>query len=437
MPVKVGIHIAASLQTEGHSLVVIERDAKKVTEIQNSMDVLAVCGDGCNPALLKEHGIKRADLFFAVSDNDAVNLLSALTARKLGASDCVVRLGNPELGKNPLISRDKGIRVLIPEQLVADEIRALTQVPGATKARFFADGRLVLLQARPHETASIYDRPLKEIDGPDNWILTGIHRTSGTIIPRGDTRLQRGDLLYAVGPTGTIPDYLRSLGIESRPTRRVVIGGAGQVGETLARRLCHDKVEVVIIQRGKDRAFDLAADVPEALVLRGDATDPEILREAGVEEADYFVAATQSDEANLLSALLAREFGARAVVALYHRPEFFDLMNAVRIDVPLSPRMMTAGSILRMVHRSEILSMDLVEGGEAEVVEFQVPERSRVLKKPLAALKFPRQSIVGAVIRGDETRVPTGGFQFQLDDRALVFTLVEALPELERIFRGR
>ncbi len=133
-----------------------------------------------------------------------------------------------------------------------------------------------------------------------------------------------------------------------------------------------------MIQRGVERAFDLAAKVPEALVLRGDATDPEVLREAGVQEADYFVAATQQDEANLLSSLLAREAGAKAVVSLYHQPEFRNLMQAVRIDIPLSPRMMIAGTILRMVHRREIVSLDLVEGGNAEVVEFQVPPRARV-----------------------------------------------------------
>jgi trk system potassium uptake protein TrkA len=125
------------------------------------------------------------------------------------------------------------------------------------------------------------------------------------------------------------------------------------------------------------------------------------------------------------------------VVGLYHQPEFLKLMRAVRIDIPLSPRMMIAGTILRMVHRSEIVSLDLVEDGEAEVVEFAVPARARALKRPLHSLRFPREAIVGAVLRGEERFVPHGDFQFQEGDRALVFTLSGALPELERIFRGR
>ena len=434
---EVGIHIAQSLVREGHDLVVIERDPAKVARLQASMDVLAVAGDGCNPKILRDHGVHDAELFFAVSNHDSVNLLAALTARSLGAARCVVRVSDPDLGKSPLLRDDSQILQLYPEQLVAQEIFSLTRVPGAGKARFFGDGKLVLLQARPSTTAAIYGKPLKDLDGPDTWILTGIHRASGTIIPRGDTTLRAGDLLYAVGPTETIPQYLASIGVETRQTRKVVIAGAGQVGTSLARLLVGEKIRVTVIQRGADRAFDLAAEVPEALVLRGDATDPEMLRESGVEDADYFVAATQEDETNLLSSLLARDQGASAVVALYHQPEFLNLMRAVRIDIPLSPRLMIAGTILRMVHRREIVSLDLVEGGDAEVVEFEVPARARALKHSLSKLNFPRRAIVGAVIRNGTMIVPGGEFQFAEGDRALVFTLTASLGELERMFRGR
>jgi trk system potassium uptake protein TrkA len=434
---EVGVHIALSLEREGHDLVVIEKSGQKVERLQQSMDILAVSGDGCNPKLLRAHGAGDADLFFAVSNVDAVNLLSALTARSLGAKRCVVRIGDPQLGRNPLLQQDEEILQLNPEQLVAEEIFNLTRVPGVGKARFFADGRLVLLQARPSIKATIYGRPLKELTGPKEWILTGVRRASGVIIPRGDTILRMGDMVYAVGLSDAIPDFLESMAVESHPTKKVVIAGAGQVGHWLARLLVKEKIRVTVIQRGVNRAFDLAADLPEALVLRGGATDPDMLREAGMEDADYFVAATQEDETNLLCSLLAREGGARAVVSLYHKPEYLDLMRAVRIDIPLSPRIMIAGSILRMVHRREIVNLDLVEGGDAEVVEFHVPAGSRALKRPLVDLRFPRSAIVGAVTRGEDNFIPGGRFRFEEGDRALVFALAEALPELERIFRGR
>jgi trk system potassium uptake protein TrkA len=434
---EVGVHIASSLVREEHDLVVIERDSQKVAHLQSTMDILAVAGDGCDPQILNANGIAVADLFFAVSDDDAANLLAALTARSLGAKRAVVRVGKPYLGKTPAILQDPDIIPIYPENLVAEEIAGLTRFPGAGKARLFADGRLILLQARPSDDADIYGRPLKYLCAPPGWVLTGIHRGSELIIPHGDTELRRGDLLYAVGRTESVTEYLAYLGIDSRPTRRVIIAGAGQVGQALARSLAAQKIDVRVIQRTAGRADALAAEQPAVLVLRGDAREPEILREAGVEEADYFVATTQEDEVNLLSSLLARELGAKVVVALYNQPEFLHLMQAVKVDLPISPRMVVAGTILRMVHRTEIVGLDLVEGGDAEVVEFEVPEGARVLKGPLKKLKIPSKAIIGSVVRGEQLFVPSGDFKFEIGDRALIFTLTDSLPALERMFRRR
>lgn len=434
---EVGFHIAQSLVQEGHDLVVIELDADKAKRLQTEVDLLAVAGDGCNPAILKEHGVDQADLFFAVSNNDPANLLSALTARRLGAARCVARVGNPYHGSNPLLDTDQEIIPLYPERLVAEEIFGLTRVPGASKAHFFGDGKLVLLHAHPSAGVDIYNKPLRQLQGPEGWILVGVLQGAALTVPRGDTILRPGQEIYAVGRTESIQEFLKAIGIESPPTRRVLIAGAGHVGRWLAKRLVEEKVQVTVIQRHPQKALALAEEVPDALVLEGDATDPALLREAGAHQADYFVAAMQDDEANVISSFLAREVGARLVVTLYQRPEFLNVLRAARVDIALSPRLVTAGTILRMVHRHEILSLDLIESGDAEVVEFEVPPKSKVLSGPLQSLKFPDGSIVGAVIRGQEHYVPGGGFNFQTGDRALVFTLSKALPSLENLFRGK
>ncbi len=434
---EVGFHIASSLSREGHDLVVIEADAARAKKVQAELDVLGIHGDGCQPQLLKEHGVDNADLFFSVSDGDAVNLLAVLTARGLGAKKCVARLGNPQYGENPLLQADPNIIPLHPERLVAEEILGLTRVPGVSKAHFFEDGKLILLRTRPSRDADIYGRPLRELSGPDGWILVGVERGGKLTIPRGDTELKPGRRVYAVGRTETAREFLRALGVEAPPVHKVVIAGAGHVGSWLAKRLVEDNVQVTVIQRQAKKALALATEVPEALVLHGDATDTGILKEAGAADADYFVAATQDDESNVISSYLAHEAGARIVVSLYQRPEFWNVLRAARVDIGLSPRLITAGTILRMVHRREILSLDLVASGEAEVVEFQVPDSSRVLKAPLRKTKLPKDSIVGAVIRGEERYVPDGDFMFQVGDRALVFSLTEALPALEKLFRAR
>jgi trk system potassium uptake protein TrkA len=311
------------------------------------------------------------------------------------------------------------------------------RIPGVSKAHFFADGKLVLLRVRPSEGVEIYDKPLRDLKGPDGWILAGTVEGLRLKVPKGDTVLRRGQSIYAVGRTETVGDFLRGVGIEAPPTKRVIIVGAGHVGSWLAKGLVKDKIQVTVIQRKRHKAQALASEVPEALVLQGDATDPALLREAGVQGVDYFVATTQDDEANVISSFLARGEGARMLVTLYQRPEFLNVLRAARVDIALNPRLVTAGTILRMVHRREILSLDLVESGDAEVVEFEVPAKSKVLKAPLRNLKWPQDSIVGAVIRGEERHVPSGDFTFEVGDRALVFTLTGALPKLEKLFRGQ
>lgn len=434
---EVGFHIAESLSQEGHEIIVIEADLEKVQHLQSQLDVLAVTGDGCNANILQQNGVHDADLFFAVSNDDAANLLAALTARHLGVPKCVARVGNPYHGSSPLLQHDPDVLTLYPERLVAEEIQRLMRVPGVSKAHFFADGKLVLLRVQPSPRVEIYDRPLRELRGPAGWILVGVIQGARLSVPRGETVLRRGQTIYAVGRTETVGEFLKVIGIDAPPTRKVLIAGAGHVGTWLAKGLVSDKIQVTVIQRQPQRAMALASEVPGALVLQGDATDPAILREAGASEMDYFVAATQDDEANVISSFLARGEGARMLVTLYQKPEFLNVLRAAQVDIALSPRLVTAGTILRMVHRHEILSLDLVESGDAEVVEFEVPARSRVLKAPLRRLRFPEGSIIGAVIRGEERHVPSGDFTFQVGDKALVFTLTEALPRLEKMFRGR
>jgi trk system potassium uptake protein TrkA len=434
---EVGFHIAASLVSEGHDLVVIDTDPDLTQKIQTGLDVMAVNGDGCQPHVLKAYGVENADLFFCVTDSDAVNLLAALTARDFGAKKCIVRLGDPTHGENPLLLADPGIIPLHPERLVAEEILGLTRVPGVSKAHFFEDRSLLLLRARPMRKADIYRKPLRELRGPEGWILVGVETGMRLSIPRGDTELKPGQRVYAVGRAETATKFLKTIGVEAPPVRKVVIAGAGQVGGWLAKNLVEDHVQVTVLQRESKKALALATEVPSVLVLQGDATDTTLLKEAGAADADYFIAATQDDETNVISSYLAREAGARNVVSLYQRPEFVNVLRAARVDVALSPRLITAGTILRMVHRREILSLDLVGSGDAEVVEFQVPDASRALRKPLRDLRMPKGAIVGAVIRGEESYVPGGDFSFQVGDRALVFTLTEALPALEKLFRAR
>ena len=350
----------------------------------------------------------------------------------------MVRVGRRFHRENPLLTDDAGIVPIHPEQLVAEEIVGLTQVPGASQVHYFEDGKLALIRLRPSTTAThVYGRPLRELDWPEGWVLCGVSHGPGRIeIATGETVIEPGQRIYTIGQTEKIHAMVRYLGREAAPTKRVLVAGAGQVGTALTRSLVAAGVQVSVVDHNRQNAFDLAAAIPEAVALEGNATDPAILREAGVEECDYFISATQNDMTNVLSSLLAREMGARLVVALYNSHEYYRVMRASQIDLPLSPRLVVAGTILRTVRRREILSLDLVAGGDAEVVEFKVPATARVLRQPLKSLKFPR-AVVGAVVRDGRVIRPDGEFKFAPGDHVLIFTLTKTLPELERMFRER
>lgn len=434
---EVGFHIASSLAREGHDLVIMDRDGRRARELQSQLDVLVVHADGCDAGMLDQHGISEADIVFTVSNNDAANLLASISARRMGADRCVVRLGQPHYRRNPLLLEDERIIPIHPEQLVAEEMATITRVPGASKARFFEKGRLVMVQVRPAESAAIYGKPLKEVDWPEGWLLAGLRKGNAIRVPHGGSSIRRGETCYVVGPTDGMKRVTDYLGVESGGAKQVVVGGGGHVGSALVRLLIEEGVSVSVIEKSENTALELASRLPRAVVLQGDVSDPGILREAGANEADYFIASTQDDMTNVVSALLAKELGARTVAALYNRMEFLNILRAAHIDMPISPRLVMAGTILRMVHRREILTIDMVADGRAEIVEFEVPKSARVLNQPLKSARFPKGVVVCAVARGEEIHVPSGDFRFQVGDHVLVFALANALENLERMFHER
>ena len=301
---EVGKHIAARLVREGHDLVVIDRDPDRISKI-NDLDLLGHEHDGCNPEALAELGIAKAGLLFAVSNDDTTNILAAITARALGVQRCVVRVSARHHYSNPLLA-DENITLIDPEELVAQEIKGMMRVPGAVRARFFKQDRLVLLHLLLGEqSADLCGRALRDLDWPGDWKLVALRRGTRIEIPTGDTQLEPGCRLYVVGRSDRIDEILAYSRVESRRAQRVVIAGGGQVGQRLAGLLDDMDIDVTVLQRSRERAELLAGALPRASVLCGDMTDPELLAEAGVGEADYFVAATGDDQTTSAEAVAA------------------------------------------------------------------------------------------------------------------------------------
>ncbi len=447
---QMGGHLLRQLSRlpEQPDVILIEKDPATAKHFGRKFDISVVEADASIAAVLETHA-RDADVLFALTDDDAVNIVAALTATHpaIGVERAVARISDPRHQDGPLLRDSALIETILPEALVAEEILGLIRFPGARSVRSLGRGGLVLIRAVPNREA-VFGVPLASIDSaPRGWILTGILRRSGSsgephlIIPRGSTCLREGDEVFAVGPAAEADNYLRAIGIQREPARRVIVAGYGQVGAQLLQRL-PSKIDVTIIRR-----TEVAGDIPgHPVILRGDATDEDILHEADVGSADFFIAATDADEVNFMAAWIASKAGARDTIALHNRAVFAEPMRRSGVDFPIFPASVVVGALLKPLHSRAMVRLDWIEGG-GEIVEIEVAEGSPATRFPLAALGLPPDSIVGELVRpGVGAFVPDGGACFEPGDIALIFFAIRGGPdlsgpeatiaELERLFAG-
>ena len=437
---EVGWHLAARLSAEHQDVVVIEKDADLGERLQSRLDLLVVEGNGASLSTLEQAGVERADLLLAVTNSDEVNLIACLIAAQFDVRLKVARVSNPEYyERRGVLGEGKfGADLLInPEQECAREIVKLFHRAGASDVAEFADGQIVLLGLPVGDEATIAGKTLREVgrDHPGRHFLTvAIDRDGETLIPDGSTRLESGDEIYLVSQTSHLDDAYRLLALERHPIRRAMLLGGGRVGHHLARLLEAEGIQPTIIERSRERCVSLAESLDSALVLHGDATDIDLLRQEGIAETDALAAVTDEDETNLLASLLCKHLGARKVISLMKRGEYIPLVSRIGIDAAVSPRLSTANRILQHVRGSHILSMAVMERNRAEAIEFRVVEGSGVTGRPVSELDLPSGAILGSIQRGDEVGIVQGDTVLEAGDRIVVFALPGAIEETAEFF---
>lgn len=439
---EVGYHLAARLSAEHHDVAVVERDVDLAHRIQAQLDVLVVEGNGASLSCLEAAGIERADLLLAVTHLDEVNLIACLIGAQFDVGLKVARVSNPEYyeRRGVLAERKFGADLLInPERECAREILRLFHRTQASDVAEFAEGRIVLLGLPVSEAALVAGRTLEEIGrdlGERHFLTVAIERAGQTLIPDGASRLQAGDEIYLVAEAAYLEDAYRLLGLERKRIRRVMLLGGGRVGLHLARMLERDGIQPTIIERSRPRCVELAETLNQALVLNGDATDIELLRQEGISETDGLAAVTSEDETNLLASLLAKHLGAPKVVALLKRSEYIPLVSRVGVDAAVSPRLSTANRILQHIRGGHIVSMAVMERNRAEAMEVEVTPGSRAAGKSVQNLGLPQGAILGSIQRGSEVSIPRGDTRIEAGDRLVVYALPGAIEDAAGFFAG-
>jgi trk system potassium uptake protein TrkA len=424
----VGSHLAERLSVEGQDVVVVESNPVTATNVQEEIDCLVITGNGSSQEILEQAGADKADLFIAVTSSDAVNVLSAHAAAKIGTARRIARVEDPQLRSG---AAALGVDLLIdPGDATARELELLVRQRGVSEVREFAGGSLELVGGYIGPDAPAAGMQLtdlrNQVDGW-SWLVAAIIRHGETIIARGGTRLLPGDHVLAMVETDKAGTALDMLGLHLEPARKVVILGATRVAELTAKRLCGQGLQTVLVDQDPDRVRRIATDNPRLVAVNGDPTDPKLYHSEGLENADAALALTGWDEINILGSLVAKAVGIPTAVARFHRLDLVTLLAGVGIDGAVSSRLSAANEILRFVRRGRIHSVVTFQDSDAEALEVEVDEASGIVDKSLRDIHLPRDMIVGGIVRGDRAFVPRGQSRIKSGDRLIVIALPGAI----------
>lgn len=427
---EVGSFLARELSKQ-HEVVIVDNDQEKTQKINDSLDVLSIVGEGDNPSVLKNAEIDKADILLAVTGNDRTNILASLVGFSYGIKKIVTRIRNHDYLEYPELLNEPSINVINPGDIISEKLYSLISTPFAWKTESFAKGKVELFKLRVDEGTPIVNKKLSEIGPATSWIFVGIARAGDIEIPTGDTVVEAGDYIFALGVPSVLKKLKELFDLKVDKISSVIIVGAGRLGRKTAANLHEKGINVKLIENSPEKAKVAAEELPGVTVFNGDATDAETLKEAGVSSCDYLLALTGSDEQNVFSALLAKNMGVKRSTVIYAKPDYIDVLEAIGVDRAISVRIAVANEILSLLHLGGVAHIALLEEGRGEVLEFDVNENSKILGVPLADSKLPDDSIIGICIRNEEVLVPRGDFVPQKNDRLIVFALPSAVNKVE------
>ena len=440
---QVGSHLAQVLSRESHNIVAIDLNPVLCREADECLDIKVIAGQGSDRRVLEAAGIEDADMIIAVTGNDETNVLACAMAARYDVHQKIARIRNPRFFENPprFTLADWGVDLAIqPEVETAKEIVLLIKRSAATEVLEFAGNRVQLVGVRIDASCPLLHKTLETVsrEFPDKiFRVVAILRGAETIIPGGNDTFQNRDQLFVIASADDIPDVIALMGKSDEKLEQIMILGGGRVGRATARLLDEEKdLAIKLIESDADRALKLADELQRTLVIQGDGRDFNLLATEGILETDALISATNDEETNILTSLLAKHLGVTKTIALVNRREYLPLMAPIGVNAAVNTNLITSNAILRLIRRGDVVSLASLSGLDAQAVEYLAHAESRITRKPLSKINFPRGAILGAVTRGDEVIIPVGDTRIRPEDHVVVFSLPNALPEVDKLFSG-
>ena len=442
---QVGGTVAANLTSEDNDITVVDRDAGVLQGLQDRLDLRTVIGNGTHPAVLERAGADDADMVIAVTDSDEANMVACqITSTLFHTPSKIARVRAVEYLSHPQIFAPDAlpIDVLIsPEQLVTQYVRRLIEHPGALQVMDFADGKVRLVGVRAYYGGPLVGQELRTLREHVPGVQTrvaAIYRRGSAMIPEGDTVIEAGDEVFFVAARKNIRAVMSELRRLDKPVKRIMLAGGGNIGTRLAESL-ETRYQVKIIERNAGQCRAIADQLKKTIVLHGDAADEDLLLEENIENTDVFCALTNDDEANILSAMLAKRRGARTVMALINRAAYVDLIQSSDdIDVAISPQQATIGSLLAHIRRGDVATVHSLRRGAAEAIEAIAhgdAASSEVIGRRIDQIRLPRGTTIGAIVRGDEVVMAHHDTVIEPEDHVILFLVDKSrLADVEKLF---
>ena len=431
---------------EANDVTVVDSNEDILRDLQDRLDIRTVTGNAASPRILEAAGIAGTDILVALTNSDEVNMLACHIAWTLYRTPKkIARVRSAAFTEREALFGENAVAVdvwISPEQLVTEYVARLIRYPGALQVHDFPDGRVRLVGVRALQGGPLVGQALRtlreHIPGADARVAA-IYRAGKSIQPEGDTVIADGDEVFFLAARTDIRLVMSEMRKEEAPAKRVVIAGGGNIGFRLASEL-EDKNQVKLIERDSKRARRVSELLNRTTVLLGDAADEELLLEENIDSVDVFAALTNSEEANILSAMLAKRLGAHKVMALINKPSYADLIESGSIDIAISPQTVTIGSLLAHVRRGDVVRVHSLRRGAAEAIEVVIhgdTDSSKVIGRRVEDITLPQGTTLGAVVRGEDVIIAHHDTAIQADDHLILFlTDRRHIQAVEKIFQG-
>ena len=439
---EVGFHLAKLLSYESQEITLIDTNRESLNYADTHLDIKIIKGDATSIAILKEARVDTSDLLIGVTASETTNITVCVLAKQLGSKRTIARISNTEFinHKDEVGFTKFGIDELIsPEALAASEIELSLKQSSFNESYEFEEGALNMAGLMLSKEASFVGKTVKEaaqIFPEIHFVPIAIQRlgTQYTIIPRGDTKFKEGDSVVFITSEGGAEELCKLTGKTNTDIKNVMILGGSQIGYKTARDLSDKGFNVKLFEGNKERAFEIADELPDILVINSDGRDVDLLNEESIGDMDAFIAVSGNSEANIMSCLVAKSKNVKKTIALVENMDYFELSHSIGIDTLVNKKLLAANNIFRYIRKGEVVAMTKLSNMNAELLEFEVKATSKICNKVIKDIDFPRSAIIGGVIRNGLGLIALGSFRIQEGDRVVVCSLLRSIKRVEKLF---